>query len=427
MVSKVESSEGTERSMEAPNQWPPEVTAMYDPIRNLGKGGFASVVLARSKNSSGELVAMKVVGSRNASAQEYGYAHREIDILGELQHPNIMKLIDFWETEDHATCAAVMALTYSSGPTLQSLLETGGALNLVFAQVVAAQIVDAVAYLHSRAVIHRDIKPDNFIVSGATKGQDEIWDDIVKPPNNDEGWKELLKKWHVTLVDFGFARALTIADMQKPAPKARRTDLDNSVRSTESSSSRGSQLSRSYSRRIVRKMSALGNRNYAAPEVRKNIEIQDMSHHFDGNADITKNLSDHVSFYGLLADAYSVGNTIKFMVTGAPPHENVEDLLALENSPIGMILRCCQSKKGDDVRRVRYRRVSGVPSEVVRLIRGATSADPNKRTSVRALRLYPWIDEPLVDRTSSGLREVHFLDLVKQKDRAEEHTEGVAG
>ena len=94
MASKVGSSEGTERSMEVPNQWPPEVTASYDPIRNLGKGGFASVVLARSKINRSELVAMKVVGSRNASAQEYGYAHREIDILRELQHPNIMKLFD---------------------------------------------------------------------------------------------------------------------------------------------------------------------------------------------------------------------------------------------------------------------------------------------------------------------------------------------
>jgi serine/threonine protein kinase len=92
---------------------------------------FASVMLARKKNAAvGEkdrFVAMKVVGGKDATRLEVGYAHREIDILREITHPNIMYLIQYWEppTELHA-CAAVMALSYVKGPTLESLLKIGG-------------------------------------------------------------------------------------------------------------------------------------------------------------------------------------------------------------------------------------------------------------------------------------------------------------
>ena len=59
-----------------------------------------------------------------------------------------------------------MALSYSKGPTVESLLHHGGALSNVFGRVVVAQVVSALAYIHYRGVVHRDIKPDNIIVSG---------------------------------------------------------------------------------------------------------------------------------------------------------------------------------------------------------------------------------------------------------------------
>lgn len=153
------------QSNRPPEQWPSEVAKLYDPIRVLGVGGFASVMLARKKvasdNDENKIVAIKVVGSAFVSKSDLGYAHREIDILKEINHKNIMRVIDFWEpaAKEHK-CAAVIALTYSKGPTVEKLINHGGALSATFGRVVVAQLCDATAYLHSRAVIHRDIKPD---------------------------------------------------------------------------------------------------------------------------------------------------------------------------------------------------------------------------------------------------------------------------
>jgi serine/threonine protein kinase len=420
--------------VEAPTQWPPEVGDIYDCVRELGRGGFASVMLARKKNAAvGEkdrFVAMKVVGGKDATRLEVGYAHREIDILREITHPNIMYLVQHWEPpkELHA-CAAVMALSYVKGPTLECLLKIGGKLSLNFARVVAAQLVDAVTYLHSRAVIHRDIKPDNIVVSGADREQDDIWDD---DEDNNPDLVALLKKWHVTLVDFGFARALTPKDMKKKAPVRSRSG--DSINDSSGSMSLGRSLSRSVSRRFTRKMSAVGNRMYAAPEITKGIERNvDLSHHPGAistdshhmSVDVTKTLSDHISYYGLLVDAYSIGNTIKYMMTGVPPDEDVSEAIAAQNHPIAKFGRFLGKKMGKKnttdkkVRKVKYRSIPKIPPEVFRLIKGCTEFDAHKRTSVRTARLYyPWIDDVLVGREVPSSSEIKYLDFVLKKEEA---------
>jgi serine/threonine protein kinase len=195
----------------------------------LGAGGFASVELARKKSpgpNEEKCVAMKIVGRKDGvTGSELGCAHREMDILKEINHPNIMK--NYWEPERNSKSAAVMALSYAHGPPVESLLLHGGALSSTFGCIVIAQVIDAVSYLHSHAVVYRDLKPDNTVVTGASSKQDEVWDNEI-PENGSSSFEDLRKKWHVTLDDFGFARALTPQDIVSPSSQIRKENQEAS-------------------------------------------------------------------------------------------------------------------------------------------------------------------------------------------------------
>ena len=404
----------------------------YEPIRVLGKGGFGSVILGRrrkqandengnSENDDPTEVAIKVVGSKDVTDADLGYAHREMDILTELSHPNIMKLIRHWEPapEEHL-CAAVMVLSYSQGPTVHKLVQKGGALGLAFGRVVMAQLIDALSYVHSRAVVHRDVKGDNVVVTGAALEQDEIWDD-----NNtgDRDWTALRQKWHVTLIDFGFARALTPDDMKKKPPKGDPRDaLDASTGSHRSLNSSMRSLRRSTSRRFTRKMSALGNRDYAAPEITKSVETCEPSLH--KGTDILHTISKHVSYYGLQVDAYALGVLMRYSLTGVPPRENVQEFIAMHNNPFLQLSRmlCC-SKKKPGQREPQYRGLDKIPAEVFRMIKGLMHYDPQQRTTIRTARRYPWVDDVL-DGEGPDAKEVQYLNLVQNAQKADDTSAG---
>lgn len=419
-----------------PKEWPPPVVEQYLPIRVLGKGGFASVVLAKNK-STNEFRAIKVV------AGDDGYAHREIDIVHQLSHDCIMKIYDYWEVSDRV----VICLSYSKGPTVEMLLQHGGALSNTFGRVVVAQTTDAVAYLHSHAVVHRDIKPDNIIVTGASSADRSVWENNAEDTNREPPWKTLLKKWHVTLIDFGFARALTPQDVVKPSIELKKENLrssfhhldsstarsmnkslskrsssknlDTSSKSSNSKSSVGrsrASLNRSISHRFHRTMSSLGNRNFAAPEI---LKVQhNTSEYVPARSHpllITDTLSEYTAEYGLLVDAYSLGYTIQYMMTGISPNQDDPT-----NKPWAIqLLEKLMCKKKKETRIIRQSQ--DLPGEVQRLIEKLTEPSESNRTSVRAAReYYPWINDvmPEMLEKPNNNNEIQYLTLtLKQKER----------
>lgn len=434
----------TSAKMAVPEQWPKSVVAEFEPLSVLGKGGFASVVLSRRKNpdpaesKKDNLVAIKIVGGRNATKMERGYAHREMDILSEISHPRIMKLLEYWEPapEEHK-CAAVMALSYVRGPTLDFILKRIGAPAMNFGHVIAAQLVDVVAFLHSHAVIHRDIKPDNMIVTGASLSQEDLYEDEVDAPD----CSVLRKKWHLTLLDFGFARPLgpedmktdhglrksMVGDMSIPVLEEgldkslhnRMVDLSLSEHSTKTKGGKKSldMSNRSNSRILVRNLSAVGNRFYAAPEVQKG--VKDISLDKSQRKKCKNTLSQYVTDYGMVADAFSVGATIRYILSGVPPHENIDQVIRAQKSPLAKASRWVERKmaKADapKKRKKNYRKIKECPPEAVKLVLGMTHGDPKQRTTVRAARKYPWIDDVLED-TDENIYEMKFLDCATTKE-----------
>jgi serine/threonine protein kinase len=169
---------------------------------------------------------------------------------------------------------------------------------------------------------------------------------------------------------------------------------------------------------LHRQMSALGTSSYAAPEIVQGVHrVDDNRNNYHKVAtthtattettdDITNTISSFVSDYGLLVDAYSLGCTIRYMMTGCPPHQNVADAIAKQNSFWTRVLEhCCgggaqpssssSSSSSGNPRKPRFRLVEDLPGEVQRLIRKLTEPKESQRASVRSLKRYPWIQELL--------------------------------
>lgn len=158
-------------------------------------------------------------------------------------------------------------------------------------------------------------------------------------------------------------------------------------------------------------MSALGSPQFAAPEIRNKVTANTSQHKKrkegdkDDDNDVTHTISSFVSEYGLLVDAYSLGCTIRYMMTGVQPHQSVAEAMANQSS---MVEQLCgflcvpqqKNKKKDGIsasptRKPRFRFVEDLPGEVQRLISKMTEREESKRTSVRAARRYHWINDVL--------------------------------
>lgn len=418
-----------------PTDWPQEVSDLYSPVRVIGKGGFASVWMATPKTSktgsAKEHVAIKVM-------QNDGYATREMAILSELTtkypHPNIVRLLHDFRADDvekratHGVNCVVLSL--ARGPTLNLIMSKHGGLGLVIAQIISRQLIDAIAFLHGHAVIHRDIQPANIIVSGAVMTDDLWWSDDL---DADGKLANMAKNCNITLVDFGFARALSPNDINSDVglkkimdesksegragpegieEQAATKDYDVScINEALSGEERGRGRSRtrdnldaSISHARIRDLSALGTRNYAAPEilsgVRRFADALDSSFRSLNSSNhkpetTTKPLGECVSDYGMVADAFSVGATIRHMVTGVPPSVNVEDFIASRNAPMKKLAKRLSKrlsfKKNDNKRSKKYRTSCDLPEEVEDLIQALTHYNSRKRATVRAVTGHPWI------------------------------------
>ena len=158
----------------------------------LGKGSFADVYLTRIKNDTG-LYATKVYNREQTegSSSLFNYLKAEINLLKGINHPNIVKLKDVTKTKKHF----YLVLEYCNGGELKNALDKyklkyNKAFSEEIVQYLMRQIVDAMNYLHSRNIMHRDIKLENILLNY----------DSEEDKNNLNIMKATVK-----IVDFGFA------------------------------------------------------------------------------------------------------------------------------------------------------------------------------------------------------------------------------
>ena len=138
----------------------------YELRRLLGKGGMAEVWEAFQPGVD-RLVAIKLMHKH--LAHDFDFVERfqrEAKAVGRLQHHHIIRVFDFDVENDEY----YMVMDYIQGGTLGQYLKQHGALPLIEALRVAAQLADALAYAHQQGMIHRDIKPANVMLMDNSVG-----------------------------------------------------------------------------------------------------------------------------------------------------------------------------------------------------------------------------------------------------------------
>uniref|UniRef100_A0A2C9JQD1 non-specific serine/threonine protein kinase n=1 Tax=Biomphalaria glabrata TaxID=6526 RepID=A0A2C9JQD1_BIOGL len=148
----------------------------YHVLELVGEGSFGKVYKGRKKYTS-QIVALKFIPKLGKSEKELKGLRREIEIMRGLKHDNIIELLDSFDTDKEV----VVVTDFAEGELFQ-ILEDDASLPEEQVQVIAAQLVSALYYLHSHRILHRDMKPQNILLG---KGG------VIK------------------LCDFGFARGMS--------------------------------------------------------------------------------------------------------------------------------------------------------------------------------------------------------------------------
>ncbi|HRG99603.1 MAG TPA: serine/threonine-protein kinase, partial [Polyangiaceae bacterium] len=163
--------------------------AGYRVVDTLGSGALATIYKAEQE-SLGRTVAIKALKSSIAPSSSFaGQLDREAKVLGELFHANVVLLVDYRAATGDAP--SFLVLEYVDGPSLAELVARRRVLRPEAAAAIGYQVAEGLAHTHERGVVHRDIKPQNVLLS---------------------------RRGDVKLIDFGIAERERLPSVAEPLP-----------------------------------------------------------------------------------------------------------------------------------------------------------------------------------------------------------------
>ena len=170
-------------------------------IKQIGKGAFGTVYLTTMEGNLNYYATKIVEKSVADSPKLKKYFHNEIEILQEIKHKNIMKLISMKQSENKYYLVCELCNGGSLHHCLNKYLKMyRKPFSEEIVQYLMKQIIDALQYLHSHKIIHRDLKLDNILVT-------------FKNEND----KNILNMYgaQIKIIDFGFATHSNKQDLHK--------------------------------------------------------------------------------------------------------------------------------------------------------------------------------------------------------------------
>lgn len=150
----------------------------YAVTQELGGGGMSRVFLAEER-SLGRKIVVKVLPPDLAADVNAERFRREIQLAAQLQHPHIVPLLSAGQAEG----LLYFTMPLIAGESLRAKIAREGALPVTETVRILRDVVDALGHAHGHGIVHRDVKPDNILISGH----------------------------HAVVADFGVAKALSAA------------------------------------------------------------------------------------------------------------------------------------------------------------------------------------------------------------------------
>eukprot|EP01138_Halocafeteria_seosinensis_P000664 gb/GECG01000680.1/.p1 GENE.gb/GECG01000680.1/~~gb/GECG01000680.1/.p1 ORF type:complete len:531 (+),score=64.48 gb/GECG01000680.1/:1-1593(+) len=156
----------------------------YKVTHSLGKGSFADVYRAED-TESGETVAVKAISIERLNTQARKQLNSEVEILKKFKHENVVRLIDVARSKK----TMHLIMEFCDGGDVAGLIKRHGRFKESQVKPIIKQLASGVAFLRENSLIHRDLKPQNLLLSGR------------------------YPSCTLKIADFGFARSLQQLDM----------------------------------------------------------------------------------------------------------------------------------------------------------------------------------------------------------------------
>ena len=198
----------------------------YIELNDIGEGAFGVVKKVCLKNDPDILRAMKIIPKENIIEKEDGKQFLdEIEILKNLEHPNIMKIYECFNDKDNVYIVS----EYCDEGDLLGKMEKLGSLNEIVVKQLMFQILNAIAYLHANRIFHGDIKLENVMLYKTSMKKIKRFSRINKDLNKNKELQEDIEKsfvkktfvskrsfnyiedmkdYEVKLIDFGCSKYL---------------------------------------------------------------------------------------------------------------------------------------------------------------------------------------------------------------------------
>ena len=136
----------------------------YHDLKLIGHGGMAEVYRATDSKRRND-VAIKILKAALASDEQFQKRFvREAEIVSGLEHPNIVRVMDFGHEQD----AYYIVMELLSGPDLNYLLKREKQFSLPKTVNLLRGVASALDYAHQKGLVHRDIKPSNVMLDSST-------------------------------------------------------------------------------------------------------------------------------------------------------------------------------------------------------------------------------------------------------------------